>query len=122
MFTSKEPVRIENLYQGQVVENANQLLEEILKNCMDLNYDSSPRKIKIILKLTPNARRDEISCVPEFDVQKGKRRMPAIAMSIGINQQGRPEAREFIDRQQQLFNQGVIPIDSKTAGSGEGRE
>jgi len=122
MFTSKDPVKLENVYQGQVIEKGNQLLEEAIKNCLDLSYDDSPRKIKITLRLKPNVRRDEIAFLPEFEIQKGKIRMASIGMAIGINQAGRPEAREYVDRQQALFNQGVIPIDSKTAGAGEGRE
>jgi hypothetical protein len=116
MFTKSESVCIENVCDGAVAAKVDQLLEEAIKNCLALDYDLSTRKVTMTLRMTPNDRRDEIVFVPEFKIDKGKLRMPAVSMSVGINQQGKGEAREFMDRQQALFNQGVVAI---TAGNGE---
>ena len=118
MYTAKIPVGFETVQEGRVIERANQLLESAIKNCLDLSYDQSTRKVTVTLRITPNQRRDEVVCIPEFAVTQGKLRMPAVGMAIGIGSHGRPEAREFIERQQALFEASVTPI-RKTDEGGE---
>ncbi len=110
MYTNDENVTLENLCGGEVGKRFEQLLEEAIKNCLDLNYDGSPRKVSLILEIKPNDRRDEVTAVPKFKCDKGRIVMAGIPMAIGIGPDGRAVAKEFVSRQQALFNQGVTPI------------
>jgi hypothetical protein len=110
MITKKEAVTIENLNNGEVAARLELLIEEALANCLDLNYDSSARKVQIVMEFIPNERRDEVICKPKFKCDKGRIIMKPIALAVGLNSGGRVEAREFITRQQEIFNQGVTPI------------
>lgn len=116
MFTKEQGMSIENVCDGTVAERVNQLLEEAIKNCLALDYDLSTRKVKLTLRLTPNEDRARVEIIPEFEITRGKQRMKAFEAAIGINAQGKGEAREFISRQQELFNRGVTPMRPATAG------
>jgi hypothetical protein len=111
-FTKDTPATIATMFDGEVSQMADKLIEEAIKNCLALDYDQSTREIQICLKFTPNDRRSEVFCIPEFKIKKGKLRFVGRPMAVGINSQGKGEAREFVDRQQLLFNQGVTPITS----------
>jgi len=119
MFTKNQGLTIENVLDGTVAERINCMLEEVVKNCLALDYDLSTRKVKVTLRLTPNEERNRVAIIPEFEIIRGKQRMKAFEAAIGINAQGKGEAREFITRQQELFNQGVTPIRPATAERGE---
>jgi len=119
MFTKNQGLTIENVLDGTVAQRINCMLEEAVKNCLALDYDLSTRKVKVTLRLTPNEERNRVQVIPEFEIIRGKQRMKAFEAAIGINAQGKGEAREFISRQQELFNQGVTPIRPATAERGE---
>lgn len=112
-FTKDTPATIETMFDGEIAQMANRLIEEAIKNCLALDYDvKTTREVQIYLRFSPNDRRSECVCLPEFKIKKGKIQLASRPMAIGINSQGKGEAREFVDRQQQLFNQGVTPITS----------
>lgn len=110
MPTKDVNLQIENWMEGEVIERVNRALERVIKNCLDANYDASPRKIKLTIKLNVNTRRDE--AYPDFHIETimGRLKFTGVALAIGIDPAGRGVAREYIDRQQQLFNQGVTPL------------
>lgn len=110
MQTKKENVSLDNICNGEVIERFNQLLEQAFKNCMDLNYDESPRKIKLEVEIRPNDRRDEVVAIAKFTPTDGKLTTKPAAMAIGIGQDGRAVAREYVSQQQQLFEVNVTQI------------
>lgn len=121
MITKQERMTFENLENGEVAARLELLIDEALNNCLDLNYDKSPRKVQIVLEFVPNDRRDEVICRPKFKCEKGRVLMQPIALAVGVNSSGRVEAREFQSQQQQLFNQGVTPIRPDLPAKIEGR-
>jgi hypothetical protein len=109
MPTKDVDVSLDNWMDGDVLARFDAALERLLKNCMDPNYDASPRKLKLTVKLTPNNRRDEL--YPEFHLEavNGRLKFVGAALRIGIDERGRGVAREYVDAQQQLFNKKAIP-------------
>jgi hypothetical protein len=110
MLTSKDDLSISNMQGGNVAARIDLTIEEIVKNCLDPNYDTSARKIKITLEIRPNSRRDEIYIVPKIRPEKGNLILAGAAATIGIDSSGRAVAREFVDPQQKLFESNVTPI------------
>jgi hypothetical protein len=110
MITKKEKITMDNFMNGDVAARFEMLIEEAMDNMLDLNYDGSTRKVQIQVEFTPNERRDEAKTKVKYKCDKGKIIMPVITVAIGRNAAGRAEGREFITRQQELFNQGVTPI------------
>jgi hypothetical protein len=116
MPTKDEDLSLENWLEGEVLGRVDAALEEIIKNCLDPNYDKSPRKVELTITLTPNDRRDE--AYPDFHVKKtmGKIKFKGAAIRIGLNDRGRGAAREFVDPQKQLFNGQVTPMPNRKEG------
>lgn len=112
MQTRNEPVSLATMEQGTVMERVNQMLEEAIKNCLDPNYDQTPRVVALKIKLKPNDRRDEVYPSFDYKVEKGKRMQKGTPWSVGLASNGKAVGKEFMSRQQALFENGgnVVPL------------
>lgn len=119
MHLSDETVALEDLENGTVLGRINLEIEEAIRNCLDLNYDNSPRKVRVEIKLVPNEQRNQVIPTVAYKTEGGKLIQKCQPWAIGIGTDGRPEAREFVSRQQALFKAGVTPIRSASGADKE---
>jgi hypothetical protein len=103
MLTKNENLDFSNLNGGNVQEAFDQHLDRLIKNCLDMNAGMKSRKLIVMIEVTPNERRDEVSIKTAVYSKLLNTKSFLTAATMGVDDQGRGVMREFQTRQKPLL-------------------
>lgn len=108
-------VTLESLKGGAAVEMVNNALEEVWANVLDPNTNATAKR-SVVMKIEFKPAQDRASSPVSIAVEKKLASQAAVSahVNIGTDNDGIATASEYMNP-----NQNELPIDQKSASSGE---
>ncbi len=108
-------VTLESLKGGAAVEMVNNALEEVWANVLDPNTNATAKR-SVVMKIEFKPAQDRASSPVSIAVEKKLASQAAVSahVNIGTDSDGIATASEYMNP-----NQNELPIDQKSASSGE---